>query len=245
MQPARRPDRARYDGHAEWYDATFSHLSDEAGSAGLLRDLLGPVATPGDVCADIGCGTGLHFAAVRGRGYQIIGFDLSGDQLRIAATRNSQVTVADAARLPLPDGRIAAAVMTFVHTDVEDFAAAVGEAARIVRPGGRIIYLGVHPAYVGAFVSRQDETQRHALTFVPGYGDERMQVDPSGRFPIRGRVGARNLTLGTLLNAFLAQPRLRVSSMIELYTRMRPWRAGSPDGRVVPWNIAVTARALA
>jgi ubiquinone/menaquinone biosynthesis C-methylase UbiE len=29
--------------------------------------------------------------------------------------------------------------MTFIHTDVDDFPAAVGEAARVLRSGGRLI----------------------------------------------------------------------------------------------------------
>ncbi len=36
--------------------------------------------------------------------------------------------------------------------------AAVGEAARVLRPGGRLVYLGLHPAYVGA-VPQQDPQQ--------------------------------------------------------------------------------------
>jgi hypothetical protein len=61
---------------------------------------------------------------------------------------------------------------------------------------------------------------------------------------MRSRVGARYLTLGTFLGAFLAQDKLRLSSVAELDTDMQPWRADAGDGRVVPWNIAVTARAI-
>jgi hypothetical protein len=102
----------------------------------------------------------------------------------------------------------------------------------------------VHPAYVGAFVARDTEVDGRELRFVAGYGDERLHRDPSGRFPVRSRVGARNLTLATLLGAFIAQRALRLSSFEELDTNMRPWRLSPSDGRVVPWNIAVTARAV-
>src|SRR6202000_466184 len=106
---------------------------------------------------------------------------------------------ADGARRPLPDDSVGAVVMTFTHTDVDDFPAVVGEAARVLRSGGRLVYIGLHPAYVGAFVDRDGEVAGRAVTFAAGYGDEELHVDPTGRFPIRSRVGARNLTLSTFL----------------------------------------------
>ncbi|GAA4259334.1 class I SAM-dependent methyltransferase [Dactylosporangium darangshiense] len=236
---------ARYDGYADWYDETFRRYSNEDGSAGLLAELLGPPGEGDPTCLDIGCGTGLHFAAVRARGYDVIGADLSADQLRVAAGRNPRVVRADAARLPLADASVGAVTMTFIHTDVDDFAAVVGEAARVLRPGGRLVYLGLHPAYVGAFADRLDEVGERQLRLAEGYGEERLRFDPTGRFPIRSRVGARNLTLTTFLGAFLAQPALRLQAFEELDTAMRPWRPDGGDGRVVPWNIAVTARSVA
>ncbi|GAA4445831.1 hypothetical protein GCM10023170_025240 [Phytohabitans houttuyneae] len=232
---------ARYDGHADWYDETFGDYGAEAGSGGVLARLLGP-ADPGDpVCVDVGCGTGLHFAAVRACGYTVVGVDFSADQLRRATTRGRYVLRGDARRLPLATASAATVLMTFTHTDIDDFPAAVAEAARVLRPGGRLVYLGVHPAFVGAFVDRGGEREGGELRVTRGYGDERLQRDDSGRFPVRSRVGARNLTLATFLGAFLAPPALRLSSVEELDTRLRPWRPDASDGRVVPWNLAVTA----
>ena len=235
---------ARYDGHADWYDTKFRKYGDEQGSAGLLARLLGPADPHDPVCADLGCGTGLHFPAVRARGYTVIGVDLSADQLRIATSRNPNLIRANAGQLPLASSSVPAATMTFTHTDVDDFPAAVGEAARVLRPGGRLIYLGPHPAYVSAFIDRSTEADNGEVRIRAGYGDERRQHDPTGRFPMRSHVGARYLTMTTFLNAFLAQPTLRLASVEELDTRMRPWRPDSADGRIVPWNIAITAQAL-
>ena len=49
------PGIARYDGHSEWYDETFSafHNKDEEA---WLRECLGPGA--GAICLDVACGTG-------------------------------------------------------------------------------------------------------------------------------------------------------------------------------------------
>jgi SAM-dependent methyltransferase len=229
---------ARYDGHAEWYDATYRRYGDRDGSSGLLARLLGP----GDVlCLDLGCGTGLHFAAVQELGYTVLGVDLSGDQLRLAAARNPWVVQADAHRLPLPDGAVGVVTMTSTHTDIDDFAVVVGEATRVLRPGGRLVYLGPHPCFVGAFAVRTEEPAERGFRVGPGYGDERLQRDPTGRFPFRSRVGSRNLTLTTFLGALLAQPALRLTAVTEYDTDLREWTTEPADGRVTPWNIAVIA----
>jgi SAM-dependent methyltransferase len=234
---------ARYDGHADWYDEKFRSLGDETGSAGLLAELLGPPDADDPVCVDVGCGTGLHFAAVRSRGYRVVGFDLSADQLRVAASRNpGRVVRADARRLPLRDESVPAVVMTFIHTDVDGFHDAVGEAARVLRPGGRLVYLGVHPAFVGAFIDRTGEVAGADVRIRPGYGDERLYRETAAHFPIRSRVGSRNLTLATFLSAFLDHDRLRLVSVSELDTAMRSWRQHGDDNRLLPWNIAIVAR---
>jgi SAM-dependent methyltransferase len=233
---------ARYDGHADWYDATFHSLSRRDGSAGLLAELLGPADPDDPTCVDVGCGTGLHHAALVDRGHRVVGVDLSSDQLRVARTRNRAVARADATRLPLPGGSVRAVVMTFTHTDLDDFAGAIGEAARVLKPGGRLVYLGLHPAYVGAFVDRGDEVESRTLRLEAGYGDESLRLDPTGRFPVRSRVGAHNLTLSTLLGAFLAAEGLRIVDVVEYDTSLRRWSPRPSDGRVVPWNISVISR---
>jgi SAM-dependent methyltransferase len=234
---------ARYDGHAGWYDLTFSSYAHE--SAGLLAELVGPADPADPVCLDIGCGTGLHIGALQAMGYHVIGLDLSADQLRVAAVRNRQLVRADASQLPFPAASIARVTMTYTHTDIDidNFPAAVAEAARVLKPGGRLVYLGMHPAYVGAFVDRQDEATRQELRFTAGYGDERLHQDPTGRYPVRSRVGARNLTLGSFLNAFLAPPGLRLTDVSEFDTTLRRWQPIPHDGHVLPWNIAITAHA--
>jgi SAM-dependent methyltransferase len=236
---------ARYDGHADWYDETFSYLADGASSAGLLARLLGPARLEGLPCLDVGCGTGLHFDVVRAHGYAVIGVELSADQLRVARARCRDLVQADASRLPFADGSFETVVMTFTHTDVDEFATVVAEAARMLRPGGKLLYLGLHPCYVGGFLDRAEELESRQLRLVGGYGDETLHFDATGRFPVRSRVGSRNLTLTTFLGAFLSQETLRLETVQEYDTSCRPWQPDSPDGRLVPWNIAVTARAVA
>jgi ubiquinone/menaquinone biosynthesis C-methylase UbiE len=67
--------KARYDGHAGWYDETFSASRDEEEEA-FLTECLG--AGRGEICLDVACGTGRYGPVLTGAGYRTVGFDISG-----------------------------------------------------------------------------------------------------------------------------------------------------------------------
>ena len=151
---------SRYDGLADEYEAFMATGSDYyLTAAGALVRLLGPGSGR---CLDLGCGGGHFIPAVRDLGWQIVGTDLSVDQLRHARRRFPDVRFvqADACALPFTDASFDAAYSTFTHTDFDDFAAAVTEVRRVLRRGGRFVYIGNHPCFVGA-------SQEHGKTGVP------------------------------------------------------------------------------
>lgn len=193
---------ARYDGNAEWYDRTFGRygeLDREGSSSAHLARLLGP---GGGHCLDVACGTGLHFEAVASTGRTVVGVDLSRDQLRIAGRRTGAVVRGDAGRLPFVSGRFPAAVCTYLHTDIEDVRQVFAEVARVLRPGGRFVYLGVHPCFRGYYVDVSSPDRRVVW---PGYwraGWHAKLGEPQSE--LRRRVGARHSTLSELLGALLA-----------------------------------------
>lgn len=159
--------RARYDGHAEWYDQTFS-VSLNEDEVAFVREWLGPGG--GQTCLDVACGTGRYGPVLADAGYHTVGFDISADQLRFARRKLGAACRADARRLPVQDASVAVAAGMFFHNDVEDFAAVVHDVARCLRPGGRLVYLGVHPCFVGPFVNRMTECEDLRLSFAVGYG---------------------------------------------------------------------------
>ena len=77
--------RARYDGLADWYEATL--LGDPLVPDTALR-LLG--AGPGRLL-DVGCGTGFHTVRFAEAGWSVVGIDPSDDQLRLARGRGLDV----------------------------------------------------------------------------------------------------------------------------------------------------------
>jgi arsenite methyltransferase len=106
---------------------------------------------PGEHVLDIGAGPGFlacEMAAVVGEDGSVHGVDPSESMLAIAAHRERasggapiDLRAGDALALPYPDASFDVAVSTQVYEYVEDMPAALAEAHRVLRPGGRLLVL--------------------------------------------------------------------------------------------------------
>jgi SAM-dependent methyltransferase len=193
---------AAYDEIADWYADQFLprigiQAADPLGIDRALTALLGH--GDGGVCLDVGCGTGARAGQVRELGWSPVGVDLSAGMLRRARGFLS-IAQADAGRLPLRDGCAPAAVAVMVHTDVPDYPAVVREVARVLRPGGKFVHVGVHPCFCGGFADRSDP---RAVLIRPGYLDHQWTKASWTDQGVRDKVGATHLPLPDLLHAFL------------------------------------------
>ena len=192
---------ARYDGIAEWYDEAIGPAT--LSWTHVVKRLLG--RGPGR-CLDLGCGTGLHIPTLLDLGWTVTGVDLSHDQLRRARGRvagQAELVHADAAELPFPDATFDSLLSMFTHTDVGDFAALLEEAARVMRPRAPLVYVGVHPCFVGPhsrFVRGEGVPTLHPGYRTSGPYDDAPGVNPDG---LRAKVGAVHLPLAEFLQAFL------------------------------------------
>ncbi|MFG1947065.1 class I SAM-dependent DNA methyltransferase [Nonomuraea sp. NPDC048826] len=189
--------KALYDEIADWYENEFLGAGDPLGIEGVLREQLGEGAGP---CLEIGCGTGVHARVVRELGWAPFGVDLSERMLRYARGR-MPVMRADAARLPFVDGRLPAAIAVMVHTDMPRYPEVLREAARVLRPGGLFVHVGVHPCFCGGFADRTDP---QAVVIRSGYHDSHWTKASWTDRGVRDKVGASHWPLSELLNAFLA-----------------------------------------
>ncbi|MEQ1757136.1 MAG: metalloregulator ArsR/SmtB family transcription factor [Vicinamibacterales bacterium] len=108
--------------------------------------LIDPTLTVGD----LGCGTGQLSATVAPHVARIIAVDASSDMLdaartRLAGTDNVDVREGHLEALPIADGELDAAMLSLVLHYSPDPARALAEAARALRPGGRILVVDMQP----------------------------------------------------------------------------------------------------
>jgi ubiquinone/menaquinone biosynthesis C-methylase UbiE len=216
------PSGARYDGHADWYDGWNQPNAER--NAPYVRDVLGQGT---GLCLDLGCGSGHYVDALSATGRTVIGLDRSADQLRIARGRCDRLVQSDAAALPFADGTFSAVAAMWISTDVDDFTAVLAEAARVLAPGGLLLYFGAHPCFNGPHVEWMDDggVLAHDTYRQPGWHRE---APWWGDF-VRRRVGMRHHPLAELWNGF-AGTDLAVEHVAEL------------GERTVPTILAVRAR---
>ena len=100
---------------------------------------------PGDRVLDLGCGTGKLGALVAGR-CRVIGVDVSAEMLRLARCHSAghmRFVQGSAFRLPFRSGAFDAAVSGFVLRNLWDLPGAIGELARVLRPGATLVLVDI------------------------------------------------------------------------------------------------------
>jgi SAM-dependent methyltransferase len=197
---------ARYDGQTDWYE-TFARGEAHAAARDFAIGLLGD--GPG-LCLDLGTGTGLAVPALVRRGWSVIGTDISEDQLERARSQYgnaAEFVNADAHALPFGDDAFDAVVSLFTHTDFDEPGKALREAHRVLRSGGRFVYVGVHPCFGSPFVARERAREIDGVVAVvlPGYATAGWRPIPpeSGPEGVTVRVGINHRPLADFLNALI------------------------------------------
>jgi ubiquinone/menaquinone biosynthesis C-methylase UbiE/DNA-binding transcriptional ArsR family regulator len=159
--PERRQDRERLQSvlarqrsrSREFFDESsdrWDEIRNEMfGSQFYLFALAGLV--PGDwTVADLGCGTGTLAEALAPFVRRVVGVDVSSPMLEMARRRlerfdNVDLLPGELESLPLEDGQVDVAMMILVLHHLERPEEAIREAARCLRPGGRILIVDMLP----------------------------------------------------------------------------------------------------
>lgn len=139
--------RARRDGAQRFFAGAagaWDELRVRTYGRALGTEALLALLPPGWTVADLGCGTGALVVELAARVRRVIGVDQSAAMLRAARRRaeglgNVELREADLAALPLESGCCDAALMVLALAYLEDPAPALAEAARVLRPGGRLV----------------------------------------------------------------------------------------------------------
>jgi SAM-dependent methyltransferase len=148
-----------YDQEAQHYDATRGgDARAEAAAQAILallpaghamragagqHDAHGPAGAPGQVrLADVGCGTGIVTARLLAPDRQVLGIDRSAGMAAVASARlPGSIALGTAWRLPLAPASVDVVTMVWLLHLLDETcsAAAIAEAARVLRPGGTLI----------------------------------------------------------------------------------------------------------
>jgi SAM-dependent methyltransferase len=139
--------RARREGAERFFAGAaqeWEALRAEAYGTRFEREALLGLLPPDLVVADLGCGAGALTAALAPHVARVIGVDQSAAMLRAARRRlagldNVELHRAGLESLPLPPGSCDAALLVLVLTYVPAVAPVLAEAARLLKPGGRLV----------------------------------------------------------------------------------------------------------
>lgn len=141
-------------------DASQAFFHSAAGRWDRLRaelfgpqiELLAPLALLDEswVVGDLGCGTGAVSAALAGAVGRVIAVDgsramLAAAQQRLSEEANVELRAGELEALPVEDEELDAALMILVLHHVPTPASALAEAARALKPGGRLVVADMLP----------------------------------------------------------------------------------------------------
>jgi ubiquinone/menaquinone biosynthesis C-methylase UbiE len=174
--------------------------------------LAGLPAPPSRV-VDVGCGEGRLPRDLKRLGYEVIGIDGAPTLLAAAseADPGGRYELADAAALPLPDASAEVVTAFMSLQDVDDLDASIGEAARVLIPGGHLRTAIVHPINsAGRFPSRDDDA---VFEIRSSYFEERQTSDTFTRDALTMTFTSRHRSLerfsGAILDAGLRIDRIK------------------------------------
>ena len=132
--------RASYDTVARPYELRFlDELDTKPRDRALLEAFAGSSTDP---VVEIGCGPGHIGAFVRQHGRRVVGLDLSPEMVRLARGRLDAALVADMRALPIADAALGGLVAFYslIHVRRAELHLVLGEFARVLRPGGRVLF---------------------------------------------------------------------------------------------------------
>jgi ubiquinone/menaquinone biosynthesis C-methylase UbiE len=190
-----------HDWEAGSYDDKWSISYDERCidyATGRFRIIAGEDGWPYGHALELGCGTGFFLLNLMQGGVAKQGSvtDLSPGMVQVAL-RNAAALgldvdgrVADAERIPYPDGSFDLVVGHAVLHHIPDVPAALREVLRVLKPGGRFVFAG-EPTRIGDWYARRvSRATWWAATWVTRFGPLRSWRRPQAELDESSRAAA-------------------------------------------------------
>ncbi len=163
----------------------WDRLRDELFGGQFSAQALLGLLPPDWIVGDLGCGTGVVVSAIAPHVARVVGVDASDEMLASARERVHELTNVELRRgslesLPLADASLDAAVMMLVLHHLPAPAAALSEAARVLKPGGRLLIVDMTPH------EREEYRQQMGHVWL-GFSDDQMRrlLDAAGFTNVR------------------------------------------------------------
>ena len=208
-----------YEEYARIQDVHWWFVARRRILAAVLRRRLGPAGDANRRILDVGCGTGANLEMLDRFG-RVIGVDMESGAVELCRERGWDVRQSEGARLPFGDGEFDLVTLLDVIEHVADDREILGEARRVLAPGGSIVV--TVPAYQWMW-GAQDEISHHHRRYT-----RRRLIEAFDRSGLR-------LVRATYFNAILFAP----IAAIRLLRRLVPGPSAprsdfedTPPGRV-------------
>lgn len=197
---------ATYDDIADWYDAWVGGAQNDSMFLPVAA-LLGEVAGK-DVC-ELACGQGRVSRYLADQGARVVGIDLAGKLLKLAADRERAqprgiAFVQDDAHhiASVRDASFDGVVCHMSLMDIPDLVSTVRAVARVLRPGGWFVFATFHPCFNSPTSVEETAPDGTLWRRVNDYWTEGYWRSDARKGP-PAKVGAYHRTLSTFVNALV------------------------------------------
>ncbi len=223
----RPPPSTSWEEVADWYRQIAGQRGPDLAARALYPEVLRQAGRlEGLRALDIGCGPGAFARLLAHRGARVVGVDLSPRMVELAREAAAEAGLADAASFEaadatapggLPRGPFDLVTLVLSLQNMDDPAAVLRNAARALRPGGRLLLALNHPCFriPGATHWGFDPKERVQFRRIEAYKGERkldIQIHP-GSDPGQTRP-SYHWPLETIFHALRAAG-LRVLDLVE------------------------------
>ena len=143
--------KTSWGGVADWYDELLEGAGGSYQKEVILPNLLRLMEIkPGEKVLDLACGQGFFSREFEKAGAKVTGADVSAELISLAKKRSPEIDfiAAPADKLSFTaDGSFDKIAVVLALQNIENISGAVGECARVLKPGGKVFIVMNHPAF--------------------------------------------------------------------------------------------------